>query len=277
MAAKTKSRSGQFEARVVEKIYLTPHLIRIILTSEDVPLYADATIGVNNKILIPPAGVDEIHFPTFDFEAGKWLYPAPEVAPVVRTYTHRAIDVEKKQLMIDFVAHGEAGPASRWAIHAKEGDLLGIMMHMDPSVLYAEADWYFLIGDATAIPVISAILEDLPASSHAEVLLEVHGKEDEIEPETNASYHIHWLHNINPENSSELASFAKDIEIPEHVRKFAYVATEYRTVKELRNYFRKELEWTKDELYAYSYWKAGQTEDGSAADRHEESYGKPSG
>lgn len=72
--------------------------------------------------------------------------------------------------------------------------------------------------------------------------------------------------------NSELAKRAKEI-ITEHsdeMSKFGYVAAEFDTVKELRNYLRKELNWTKDELYAYSYWKFGKAESASEADRRAE-------
>ena len=58
----------QAELTVKRKEYLSPHYIRVFLTGEKVPLFANTTIGVNNKILIPPKGIDRIHFPEFDYE-----------------------------------------------------------------------------------------------------------------------------------------------------------------------------------------------------------------
>jgi len=52
--------------------------------------------------------------------------------------------------------------------------------------------------------------------------------------------------------------------------RFGYVACEFLAVKEIRNYLRKELGWTSDELYAYSYWKSGVAEDKSVKDRQAE-------
>ena len=57
----------QAELTVKRKEYLSPHYIRVFLTGEKVPLFANTTIGVNNKILIPPKGSDQVHFPEFDY------------------------------------------------------------------------------------------------------------------------------------------------------------------------------------------------------------------
>jgi len=54
--------------KVSRKEYITPHYIRIYLTGDDISQFENTTIGVNNKILIPPKGVHEIHFPEFDYE-----------------------------------------------------------------------------------------------------------------------------------------------------------------------------------------------------------------
>ncbi|WP_306349591.1 siderophore-interacting protein [Flavobacterium sp. '19STA2R22 D10 B1'] len=260
--------------KVKEKKNITPNFIRIILTgeAEDIEVYKDSPIGVNNKIYVPPVGATSIEFPEFDFENGKWILPPKEVCPAIRTYTHRGIDLEKKELIIDFAAHGEEGPASTWAINAKPGDLLGVSMHTLPKELYPEADWYLLVGDATAIPVLAVILETLPKTAKGVAIIEVHGKEDEQELFTKADIEFHWIHNPNPQKGSNLAEITRRVKIPakETTSRFGYVAAEFSTIKGIRHYLRKELEWTKEELYAYSYWKAGVSEDGSVADRHNE-------
>lgn len=255
---------------VTRKEHLTPHYIRVYLSGEEVSKVAETTVGVNNKILVPPTGIQEIHFPKMDPETREWIHPEEGLRPIVRTYTHRGVDLETNEIWIDFVAHGEEGPASAWAINAKEGDALGVMMKAGKKELYPPVNNYLLVGDATAIPVLGAILESLPPSAKGTALIEVNGEEDEQELATRADIELTWLHNPHPENGSQLAELVTRLELPETSR-FAYVAAEFSTVKAVRNYLRKEQKWNREELYAYSYWKAGIAEDRSVKDRRSES------
>lgn len=265
----TNSGPTRLALKVSRKEYLTPHFIRVYLHGEDVHQFADMSIGANNKILIPPPGVDKVHFPEFDEASGKWLDPSDDIRPIVRTYTHRGIDLSSNEIWIDFVAHGDEGPASEWAINAKAGDALGVMMKNKKSDLYPPADNYVLVGDATAIPVLGAILETLPASAKGICIIEVHGKADEQIIDTQADIDFMWLHNDNPQQGSELANVLKTQTLPTENR-FAYVAAEFETVKTIRSYLRKEQDWDKREVYAFSYWKAGTAEDESARTRRKE-------
>ncbi|MDR2224271.1 MAG: siderophore-interacting protein [Flavobacteriaceae bacterium] len=270
MAKKTNIARKVFTLKNRE--YITPHYIRITLSGNDVSDFSQTTIGVNNKIFIAPEGCEEVHLPEFDYEKGAWKPMDEAIKPYVRTYTHRGIDLEKNELYIDFVAHGDEGPASNWAINAEIGDSLGVAMGCDPSELYPDAAWYLLVGDGTAIPVLGAILETLPAVARVNAVIEVESAEDIQELATNAQAKIEWVINPTSGQNSVLAKRAKEI-IEEHtaeVSKFGYVAAEFDTVKELRNHLRKDLNWTKDELYAYSYWKFGKAESASEKDRRAE-------
>lgn len=261
---------------VKTKVYLTPNYIRITLTGDDVPLFAETTPGINNKIFIPPAGVNEIHFPDFNYSTGEWSHTPEHLKPVIRTYTHRAIDLEKKEMTIDFAAHGESGPASAWAIHAKPGDILGILMKAKESILYPKADWYLLAADSTGIPVIAAILETLPATATGVAYIEIPAKEDEQELKTGADIQLNWIYNAHPGQNTLLADAVRNVKIPEqhHTTRFGYAAAEFSTVKDIRQFLRKEQNWNQSELYAYAYWKYGASEDGSVkarrAEHHEE-------
>lgn len=256
--------------KVTEKTYITPHYIRIKLKSEDDIAFDQCTPGANNKIFIPPAGQTEVQFASFDSEKGEWVMPDESVKPLVRTYTHRGIDPQSKEISIDFVNHGDNGPASAWARNAELQDQLGVAMKIRPTKLYTEADWYFLIADATAIPVLCCILESLPPEAKGYMVVEVPSEAD-IHPEvTHPGFEVHWVINSMPEMGSQLASITKQIPIPSNKSRFAHIACEYSTVKELRSYFKNELQWTKEEFYAFSYWKAGIAEDHSAKERREE-------
>lgn len=91
----------------------------------------------------------------------------------MRTYTLRTLNVEAREMTIDFVAHGEEGPASRWAINANEGDQLVVFMKVKGKQLIKPADWYFIEGDHTAQPVMRMMLERLPADAKGQDMVEV--------------------------------------------------------------------------------------------------------
>lgn len=251
------------------KQFITPNYIRITLSGE-VSDFKDATVGDNNKIYIPPTGVDKVHFPVLDADTKKWIHAEKEIAPAVRTYTHKGVNLNTNELYIDFVNHGENGPASAWAINAEVGDKLGVAMRTQPKQLYpSTSEWFLLVGDATAIPVLGAILESLPESAKGVCVIVVSSSEDIQQLSTNASIEFTWIVEQDIHDESKLVEAVKNIEIPS-VPKFGYVACEFSAVKQIRSYLRKELEWSSSELYAYSYWKQGVAEDRSTADRQAE-------
>lgn len=137
--------------------------------------------------------------------------------------------------------------------------------------LYQQADHYLLVGDATAIPVLGAILESLPTTAKGQCLIEVHGPADEQALANPANLAITWLHNPHPDipNNSQLADTVKSLSLPTGSR-FAYITSEYASIKAIRHYLKVEKNWTKDEFFASSYWKAGSAEDKSAAERRAE-------
>jgi NADPH-dependent ferric siderophore reductase len=258
--------------KLKERQFITPHFIRLTLGNDEVSDFKNTTVGVNNKIFIAPEGCDKVYLPEFDFEKGTWKPMDLSIKPTIRTYTHRGINLKKNELYIDFVAHGDEGPASDFALNAPIGAELGIAMGCDSTELFPQADTYLLVGDATAIPVLASILEALPASVKGHAVIEVETEEDIQNLTTLADIDFVWLINSTPGKNSELAQKVKHIvETKDNMlTKFAYIAAEFSTVKELRSYLRKDKRWEKDELYAYSYWKYGKAESVSEIDRRAE-------
>lgn len=263
------SNSIKSELVVVRKEFVTPHYISVFFESRQFDELSQATIGIHSKIMIPPKGTRKIVFPEYDYLNSCWKSQPDNENYIIRTYTLRAIDMNKREIRIDFVSHGDEGPASAWAISAKEGDVLGVTMRSGIIELCPVVANYVLVGDATAIPVLSVILNNLSKAAKGICIIEVHGPEDQQQIFTEADIEFIWLYNPKPSLGSDLATRMKSIILPEDSH-FAYIAAEFSTVKEIRHYLRKEKLWGRDEVDAYSYWKKGVSEDNSADERHNE-------
>lgn len=243
--------------------YITPNYVRLTFSGVDIEPYAKCTVGVNNKIFIPPNGIDKVIFPDKDNQS------SIEELAIRRTYTHAGLNLEKKEIYMDFVAHGSKGHASNFAINAKIGASLGVAMKIQEIELVPEVATYCLIGDATAIPVIRAILQTIKSDSKGVVFLEVSSMVDRQELEKPVGVTIHWIINEKVGENTLLADTAityfKEYNVPES--RFAFVACEYNNVRKVRNYLRKDALWSREELSAYSYWKCGVTETRSETER----------
>lgn len=249
---------------VKEKIFLSPHYIRIIfeMTEQQVKKFANAQIGAHNKIFIPAPGSDEVLFPDDAEESGK-------VASVKRTYTIRYIDLLKKELWVDFIDHADHGPASYWASRAVAGSKLGIAMKEEGRPLFPDVTAYFFVGDSTAIPVIAAMMAQLPRNVQVKAILEVHGEEDVISLPSKANATIDWVYNAQPDMGSTLFEVVRDLGLTNH-HSFFFFAGEYDSAKKIRQHFKETLGWLPANYSVVSYWKRGASEDESFLQRAED-------
>ncbi len=248
--------------RVARKEFLTPNYLRIILKCDDIEHYKDVTLGVNNKLFIPPKGQSTVHLPVFNEETRMWEAQDADIRPTVRTYTHRAINLEAKELIVDFAVHEGASIACEWALNAAENDEVGLAMKIKNKDTLAEAEHYLFVTDMTGIPATAALIEKLPKNVKATVVTEV-TLEADILPEhyqSQADVELHWLINPNPEKGSNLFELTKtmiDLMPESH---FLHTTAEFSTVKKLRDYLRNEKGWGSKEFYACAYWQIGKKE-----------------
>lgn len=243
----------QGKLTVKDKVYLTPHYIRITLTGKDIDNFTGVSEGANNKMLIPLRGS----------QTGE------EAPTVMRTYTLRRLDNDKKEMLIDFVVHGDDGPASAWAIHASAGDEVVVKMKKKLKELYRPAEWYLIAGDHTALPVISVMLEKLPAEATGMVFIEVYGKEDVLHLSKPDGVVIRWLFNEHPGNGTQLQDAVTTVEFPSDKTRYIFAAAEAESVKAIQHFLRDQQRFPKEEWSVVSYWKLGQAEDKSVTERRE--------
>lgn len=251
---------------VNEKLFLTPHYIRVVLESDAMNIYADARVGDNNKIIVPETKGGTVELPIF--EKGRFVTPSGR-RPLIRTYTMRSLDLENNLMAIDFVAHGEEGPASRWAINAEVGDELGVLMKVKSKPLYQLADWYVITGDHTALPVVSVILETLPSDAKGIAVIEVYGEEDILELEKPAGIEVRWKFNAHPGEESALVPFFNDLILQNPENSFIFAAAEYHAINEIQQILKNTPNLDRQSWRTSAYWKYGQAEDASSEERRE--------
>ncbi len=79
-----------------------------------------------------------------------------------RAYTIRRFYPGWRTMEIDFVLHGDTGPASSWVQRVEIGDVVHLGSPRGGYRINPFACWRLLAGDETALPAIASILDVLP-------------------------------------------------------------------------------------------------------------------
>lgn len=159
-----------FDVHLAQKQTLTPHMARLTFGGDQIVDMATLAPDQRIKLFFPkPDGTPPAIPNRADwYELYKAAPPAERVP--MRTYTIRSLDADACRLVVDFVMHGDNGPASRWAEHASPGDRLQISA---PNRRFSGEiggfDWeppaglsqLLLIADETALPAVAGILEQV--------------------------------------------------------------------------------------------------------------------
>ncbi|MEM9138553.1 MAG: siderophore-interacting protein [Pseudomonadota bacterium] len=237
----------------VEKAwFLTPNMIRVDFTGPELDGFPEGREGGNCKLMIPEPGESRAAF------ADRLANGPP---PVRRTYTVRRYDAAAQRLSIDFVAHGDNGPASAWAGRAKPGDFLGFAGPSTPKVTHFEADWYLVAADPSALPVAAATLEAMPRDAKGIAVFEITAAEDRQDIDAPDGVEIHWLVHPDPHQpSTAQEEFIRSLDWPEG-RVQTCIAGESGVIKPLRAMMHQEKALPRQDVYVSGYWKIGLVED----------------
>lgn len=237
---------------VKDASYLTPNMIRLVLTSPELASRPEGCEGANCKIFIPETGqspealLDQI-------ENGP--------RPTVRTYTVRKFRKDALELDIDFVAHGDEGPASAFAMRAKPGDFLGFRGPSDVKIKDYYADWYLVAADMSALPVAAATLEAMPRDAKGLAIFEVQSKDDVQDIDAPVGIEMRWLIQNDPHVASRAQEAAiRATQLPAGVIQTC-IAGESGVIKDLRAFLTNETDIPKKDIYISGYWKIGLIED----------------
>ncbi|MFJ1899321.1 siderophore-interacting protein [Streptomyces sp. NPDC088115] len=251
--------------RVEEVERISPRMLRISFSGDALASLMEDRPDQQMKLCFPRAGQSVPRLPEPDAEdtyGMRWYeaylaIPEPE-RPLMRSFTVRSYHPGSGLMAVDFVLHGDEGPATRWARTAGPGDVVGMV---GPSSAYARplprAGHLLLAGDESALPAIGTILEALPAGARATVCAEVADAAEEQRFDSAAEVTVCWVHR---DRGGSLLDAVRSAELPRGGTA-GWLAGEAGTVRALRRHLVEERGLPRSAVEFSGYWRRALTQD----------------
>jgi NADPH-dependent ferric siderophore reductase len=237
---------------VKEAWHLTPHMIRVTFAGEALAGLPEGREGANCKIMLPEPG---------EYRAAFEARFVDGPTPVRRTYTVRHHRPAQLEMDIDFVDHGDQGPASAWARAAQPGAFLGFAGPGPAKLSDFHADYYLVAADMSALPVAAATLEAMPRDAKGLALFEITSEADQQAIQIPEGVEARWMLHPDPHQASDaMIDAVRALDWPEG-RVQTCIAGEHSAMRNLRSYLIGEKGLTKKDAYIAGYWKIGLVED----------------
>lgn len=243
-------------AEVVDTTRLTPSMMRVRLRA--VGAWRWHTDGVGDErvdLAFPRVGESDADVAFFnDRDYG---HEGMGDEPPWRHYTVRAVHDGGREFDIDFVLH-DGGLASGWAEEAGPGQIIGVFQGGTSRSYYtapADAAWQLLVADATGLPGLARIVEELPEGAAAHAVVEVPTAADRQEIESRGI--VSWTWVVGPGGlESGLPAAVERMMLPQGPG-YAWIACEAATARTLRKHVRAVRGLPRGRHRAVGYWTAG--------------------
>lgn len=222
---------------VLEKTQKTPGMLSIRFACADWEGFVSASADDHIKIFVPGA-------------------PSEGGRPAMRDYTPRSFDPAKGEMIIDFALHDDPGPVTALAEQLVIGDRLEIGGPRGSVVIPDSYDWYWLIGDETAIPSISRRLAEWPGQ-RIDAFIAVAGPDEEFLLAESEHHQAHWGHRPASDSADPAALLALigSQTFPEGDG-FVWIAAEAGVARALREAVMARGH-PQSQMKAAGYWTAG--------------------
>lgn len=239
---------------------ISPSMRRIVIGGEEASgfnFYRES-LGPYVKLLVPPRNVADPEWPQWQAD-GKLIWPPAERRPFIRTYTVRDYDPVAQEITIDFVMHGDEGPASRWAARAEKGH--GIGLSERGFIQPFGVDWYLFVGDHTALPAIAQSLENLPRDSKGQAFVSVPAEADRLALKEPAGIKVSWLI-ADPHDKTDLplVRAMESVSLPQGSYCYFWGGAEATTARALRDLAKSRFNLPKEQFNILNYWRLGRAE-----------------
>lgn len=265
--APAKPPKAQIDLTVVQRLELSPSMVRIVASIGDPSAFRD---------IEPPEKYCKLVF--FDPELSLGDHPdywslretlPREQLPVTRHMTLRHVDLEAGQLWIDVALHGDSGWAGPWAAGAQPGDTIVAVGPGGKWIPDPQASWSLMLGDEAAIPAVLANVEAMPEDARGEILLEVQDADHHLDVQVPSGWSLRWIHRAEaPAGVPALVEAARTAQWPgttDGIQVFAH--GEREAMKALRPVLFEEHGLDRAQVSLSGYWARGRDEDAFQAEK----------
>jgi NADPH-dependent ferric siderophore reductase len=222
------TRARQYDAQVLRRDLLSPHLLRLTLGGPGLSGFVSTGVPDEWVGLVVPG----------QFQS--------------RYYTVRHWDptgADGPELVLDVVVH-DVGLVTEWATRDCVGDTVGVTEPRGSFAMPDDARWLLLVGDLTAMPAMARIAmtrRDVPVRVWAEVPDDLSGY---LPEETDVT----WLSPPAPGRSA-LAEVVEGIEWPAGAGYF-WMAGESAQMRAIRKHLMRDRQLPSSAYDVMGYWRA---------------------
>ncbi|MGG6344008.1 siderophore-interacting protein [Stenotrophomonas indicatrix] len=289
-----------FEVALKERRVLSPSLDRMVFTGADVARMKTEGPDQRIKVFFPLPGQDAPDVPSGEDWYARYRALPDDARPPMRTFTIRQLRAGDCEVDVDFVLHGETGPASRWATHARPGDRV-VLLAPDADCADSSEGWEWkppagvgqvlLVADETALPAVAGILEELAGLADPPrtlALLEIAQAGDAVPLKAPATAELMWLPRGQEVHGQRLLQAVQarlaaasavaegaeldDIDVDAQIlweqadasadgTMYAWVAGEAGAVMAIRRYLVKDCGLDRRAITFMGYWRQGRVLD----------------
>jgi NADPH-dependent ferric siderophore reductase len=234
---------------------IVPSIVRVTLAGPELSGFASLGPTDHVKVFLPDPATGELTAPAVGDDGV--LRPTSGVI-LSRDFTPLGVHMDADgaaTLDIDFVLHGDEGPASAWASRATVGSSLAVGGPRRSRLAPTDLGRLLVIADETALPATRRWLGAVPSSVPVTALFDVaddtvegyfEGGADRVDAE--------WL--FREDGPGQLEEALRSLG-PIDDDTFVFMAGEATTLVPLRRYLRHELGLPAEQVVASGYWKRG--------------------
>lgn len=236
---------------------VVPSIRRVTLTGEELAGFTSLGPGDHLKVFLPDPATGVLSTPIVTPDGA--LQRPDDAVVIQRDFTpreYRPAGNGRAELDVDFVLHGDAGPASAWASRAQVGDELAIGGPKGSKLPPPGIDRLILVADETALPSATRWIRLVGDDVAVTALLGVADAtvEDYFEDDVAARADIEWLPRTDGPGLVEDALRSLG---PIGERTYVAMVGEAGSLVPLRRYLRRELGLPADQVAATGYWRQG--------------------